>query len=133
MINPLNDKEFIKKLDIHHQRELYAKIISLTMDELPVEEISGQVSQGTISIDGTSAVRRTCSLTMVADRVNINEYYWSFTTKFKLFIGLKIPQDLKQEYENHETYTIDERSGRPVLNGEVTLKYEEYPDIIWFP
>lgn len=133
MINPLNDKEFIKKLDIHHQRELYAKIISLTMDELPVEEISGQVSQGTISIDGTSAVRRTCSLTMVADRVNINEYYWSFTTKFKLFIGLKIPQDLKQEYENHETYTIDERSGRPVLNGEVTLKYEEYPDIVWFP
>ena len=30
--------QIIKKLDIHHQRELYAKIISLTMDELPVEE-----------------------------------------------------------------------------------------------
>jgi len=41
MINPLNDKEFIKKLDKNNQRELYAKIISLTTDELPVEEISG--------------------------------------------------------------------------------------------
>ena len=133
MINPLNDKEFIKKLDKHNQRELYAKIISLTMDELPVEEISGKVSQGTISIDGTSAVRRTCSLTLVADRLNINEYYWSFTTKFKLYIGLKVPQDIKREYENHQTYTLDAISGRPILNGEVTLKYEDYPDIIWFP
>lgn len=133
MINPLNDKEFIKKLDQNHQREIYARIVSLTMDELPVEEISGKVSQGTISIDGTSAVRRTCSLTLIADRLNINEYYWSFTTKFKLYIGLKVPQDLKKEYENHQTYTLDAMSGRPILNGEVTLKYEEYPDIIWFP
>lgn len=133
MINPLNDKEFIKKLDQNHQREIYARIVSLTMDELPVEEISGKVSQGTISIDGTSAVRRTCSLTLIADRLNINEYYWSFTTKFKLYIGLKVPQDLKREYENHQTYTLDAMSGRPILNGEVTLKYEEYPDIIWFP
>lgn len=133
MINPLNDKEFIKKLDQNHQREIYARIISLTMDELPVEEISGKVSQGTISIDGTSAVRRTCSLTLIADRLNINEYYWSFTTKFKLYIGLKVPQDLKREYENHQTYTLDAMSGRPILNGEVTLKYEEYPDIVWFP
>lgn len=133
MINPLNDKEFIKKLDQNHQREIYARIVSLTMDELPVEEISGKVSQGTISIDGTSAVRRTCSLTLIADRLNINEYYWSFTTKFKLYIGLKVPQDLKREYENHQTYTLDAMSGRPILNGEVTLKYEEYPDIVWFP
>ena len=99
MINPLMDKEFLRKLDRNNQREIYAKIISLNMDELPIEEISGKVSQGTISIDGTSAVRRTCSLTMVADRVNINEYYWSFTTKFKLYIGLKVPKDLRFEYE----------------------------------
>jgi len=36
---------------------------------------------------------------MVADRVNINEYYWSFTTRFKLYIGLKIPKDLKEKYQ----------------------------------
>lgn len=133
MINPLNDKEFIKKLDKNHQRELYAKIISLTTDELPVEEISGQVSQGTISIDGTSAVRRTCSLTIVADRVNINEYYWSFTTKFKLLIGLKVPDDLKLEEKQRLGYTIDNETGKPVLNGAVEYKYQEYPDIVWFP
>ena len=86
MINPLNDKEFIKKLDQNHQREIYARIVSLTMDELPVEEISGKVSQGTISIDGTSAVRRTCSLTIISDRVNINNYYWGLSNKFKLYL-----------------------------------------------
>lgn len=133
MINPLMDKEFLRKLDRNNQREVYAKIISLNMDELPIEEISGKVSQGTISIDGTSAVRRTCSLTMVADRVNINEYYWSFTTKFKLYIGLKVPKDLRLEYEKTSLMTVDSLTGTPVLNGEVRYPYGEYPEIIWFP
>ena len=79
-MNVLLDKEFIEALDKNNEREVYARIISLTMDECPIEEISGKVSQGTLSIDGTSAVRRTCSLTIVSDRVNINDYYWSFTT-----------------------------------------------------
>jgi len=99
MKNPLLDKQFIEALDKHNQRELYAKIVSLTIDEKPIEEISGKVSQGTLSIDGSSAVRRTCSLTLIADRVNINEYYWSFTTKFKLYIGLKVPKSLKDKYK----------------------------------
>jgi len=96
MKNPLLDKEFIKLLDKNNLREVYAKIISLNKDELPVEEISGKVSQGSLSIDGSSAVRRTCSLTIVSERVNINEYYWSFNTKFKLYLGLKVPKDLRE-------------------------------------
>ena len=133
MIDPLQDKVFIEKLDKNNQREIYAKIISLNMDELPIEEISGKVSQGTISVDGASAVRRTCSLTIVADRVNINEYYWSFTTKFKLLIGLKVPEDLKLEYKEQTVQTIDSVTGAPVVNGKIIYPYEHYPDIVWFP
>jgi hypothetical protein len=56
---------------------------------VPTEEITGRVtSGGSINVDGTSAVRRSCSLTMVAKDVNINDFYWGLHSKFQLFIGL---------------------------------------------
>jgi hypothetical protein len=60
------------------------------------------VTQGSINLDGASAVRRTCSLTFVAKDFNYSNYLWGLNTKFKLEIGV----------EN----TID----------------SAYPDIIWF-
>ncbi len=133
-MNVLLDKEFIEALDKNNEREVYARIISLTMDECPIEEITGKVSQGTLSIDGTSAVRRTCSLTIISDRVDINEYYWGFTTKFKLDIGLKIPPDIKNQHELGMTLSgEDSATGHFFLNGELVYPYEAYPDIVWFP
>jgi hypothetical protein len=55
-----------------------------------------------VNIDGASAIRRTCSLTMVAKDVNINNTYWALKNKFKLEVGVK--------------NVID----------------SQYPDIIWF-
>lgn len=133
MKNPLLDKQFIEALDKYNQRELYAKIVSLTIDEKPIEEISGKVSQGTLSIDGSSAVRRTCSLTLIADRVNINEYYWSFTTKFKLYIGLKVPKSLKDKYKIQQEVYLDKKTGDITLLNNNEKLYDEYPNIIWFP
>jgi hypothetical protein len=46
------------------------------------------VTGGSINIDGASAVRRSCSLTMVAQDFNYNDYYWGLNTKFKLEIGV---------------------------------------------
>lgn len=100
--NPLLDNIFLEKLFTAYDREIYAKITALNFDEFPTEEISGKVTGGSINVDGTSACRRTCSLTLVANEVNINDYYWGLNTKFELQIGLT----------NH----IDEK----------------YPDIIWF-
>lgn len=102
MKNPLYDKDFLYELDQQHNRETYAKIVALTFEENPVEQIEGKVTGGSINIDGTSSVRRTCNLTLVAQDVNINNYYWGLTNKFSLEIGLK--------------NTIN----------------PEYPDIIWF-
>jgi len=96
----LMDKEFIDLLDHDNQREIYARIVSLNTDELPVEEISGKITQGSMNIDGTSAIRRSCSLTIVANRVDINEYYWGFSTKFKLYIGLKVPDHIRNKYSD---------------------------------
>lgn len=101
--NYLLDTDFLSQLDLAQEKEIYVKIISLTLDEEPLQEISGKATGGSISIDGKSAVRRTCSLTMTTDEININSFYWGLHTKFKLFLGLK---------------------------NKINSKY---PDIIWFP
>ena len=101
--NPLLDTNFLKQLDLENQKEIFVKIISLNQNEEPIEAIEGRATGGSINIDGSSAVRRTCSISLVADGVNITDVYWGLTTKFSLWIGL--------------TNNID----------------EEYEKIIWFP
>ena len=101
--NPLLDNDFLNQLNEYSEREIYVKIIALDMDENPMDEISGHVTQGSISLDGSSAVRRTCSLPMVAEDININEYYWGLHTKVKISLGMK------------------------------NFVNDEYSDIIWFP
>jgi hypothetical protein len=102
-MNVLLDKDFLKELDNFNSREIYARITALTANELPIEMIEGRITGGSINIDGTSAVRRTCSLSLVAQDININELYWGLESKIKLEIGLK------------------------------NFINPNYPDIIWFP
>lgn len=102
MKNPFQDKEFLYNLNQDRHKEIYAKIISLSFDEKPLEQIEGRVTSGSINIDGTSTVRRTCNLTLIAKDVNITDFYWGVSNKFTLEIGLK----------NN-------------IN-------KDYPDIIWF-
>lgn len=96
------DKEFLRKLDSLHEREVYARIELMTFDELPIETIEGKITTGSINIDGSSAVRRSCSLTMVTNDQLYKQYMWGLKSKFNLAVGLK--------------NTID----------------SNYPDIIWF-
>ena len=97
------DKDFLLQLDNNREKEVYAKIIALSFQEDPIEQIEGRITSGSVNIDGNSAVRRTCSLSLIADELNINDFLWGIKTKFKLEIGLK--------------NNID----------------SQYPDIIWFP
>lgn len=89
MLNSLYDKDFLLKLDKQKNKIIYAKITALQFNESPIETIEGRVTGGSINIDGASAVRRTCSLTMVAQDFNYNDYYWGMNTKFKLEIGVQ--------------------------------------------
>ena len=85
-------KEYIEVLDARltqdRHKEIYAKIIALNQEEEPIEQIEGQVTGGSVSLDGSSNVRRSCNLTMVTNNIDINSYYWGIKNKFKLFIGL---------------------------------------------
>ena len=85
----LLDNDFLINLDNYKQRELWVKIIALTLNEEPVEEITGRITGGSISVDGSSKLRRSCSLNLVSDHLNINEYLWGLNTKVKISIGMK--------------------------------------------
>jgi len=100
--NSTDYRQFLLDLDKSKTKTVYAKITALRFDESPIETIEGRVTQGSINLDGDSAVRRTCSLTIVANEFNYQDYVWGMNTKFKLEVGLK-----------------------NTLN-------KKYPDIIWF-
>jgi hypothetical protein len=83
------DKDFLLSLDKMKEREIYAKVTALNFQEFPIATIEGRITSGSINVDGDSAVRRTCSLSLVANNFDYNNYIWGLNTKFKLEIGLK--------------------------------------------
>lgn len=104
----LKDSVFLKKFDELKLKEQYVKLIVLTFDEMPIQEIQGKVTGGNLTLDGSSGMRRTGNLSMIAD-----EYENDLTdTKHLLSINKKVE----------------------VLIGFVntTNKYTEY-DMLWFP
>lgn len=109
MFDYLNDMEFLKKLDKMNIRVQYAKIVLLSFDEKPIREIQGDIKSGTLNVNGSSSVRRTINLTMMASFENSNiediDNEISINKKVKVFIGYKNP----------------------------FKSYEKYGNIIWFP
>lgn len=88
---------FLDNLFTQTNRTIYAKIISLNLDGRPQEEISGRVSQGgSINVDGKSAVRRSCNLTLTTENQNITPFFWAMHSKFKVEIGLLNTVDKSQ-------------------------------------
>lgn len=110
MFEYLNDMDFLTQLDKLHMRVQYAKIILLSFkDEEPIKEIQGFITSGNLSVNGSSAIRRTINLTMLASIDNSNlediDNEISINKKIKVLIG----------YDN------------PLKS------YKNYGDIIWFP
>lgn len=96
----ITDKDFLKELDKSKDKTIYVKITALNLKEQPVQSIEGHATGGSINVDGNSAVRRTCSLTMAVDQKNpvIDDVYWSFKNKFRLDIGVN--NSINTNYSN---------------------------------
>ena len=105
----LNDADFIKNIDTQHLQKQYVKITLLDWNENPIQEIQGLASGGSISVNGDSAVRRTCSLTMVVK----GEEFAITSAKNLISIGRKAYIEIG------------------VSNNTDKFK-KEYP-IVWFP
>ena len=70
MYEYLKDSAFLLKLDRLKIRKEHIKITVLSFDEKPIKEIQGIATDGSANVDGTSSMRRTVSLTMLADNTN---------------------------------------------------------------
>lgn len=105
----LTDEEFLQEIDNTHLKEQFAKITVLDWEENPIQDIQGVVTGGSINIDGKSAVRRTCNLS-----VFLNDTEYSGITNIDNLFSINKKIYLEIGYEN------------------ITDKYSQYP-IIWFP
>ena len=100
----LLDKEFLKRLDEYRDKKIMVKIISLNWDEEPIAEITGNITGGNINIDGSSAVRRTCNITLITNQMQIDSIHWSLRTKFTVEIGVKNDVYVGLSYVKRMTY-----------------------------
>ena len=66
-INFLKDASFLRQLDIENIKVYYVRILVLDKKEIPIRAIEGRVSAGSISINGSSCVRRTGNVTFLAE------------------------------------------------------------------
>ena len=107
--NGLKQKtNFLQEIDNFVNQKQYVKITLLNWNEEPIKEIQGELSGGSISKDGSSSVRCTCSLTAIVDRgeYNIEDSKMDFAINKKIYIECGI-----KNYSKH---------------------YKDYP-ILWFP
>lgn len=104
----LKDTSFLKEFNQIHLKEQYVKLTVLDFQEKPISEIAGLITGGNFNLDGSSAMRRTGNLTMVAD-----EFMYDLTTTRSLISINKKIQVLIGFTNNSNSYA-------------------DY-DIIWFP
>lgn len=107
----LKDSNFLKKIDEENVKEQKVKIILLDWDENPIREIEGFSQSGSISVDGASAMRRTCNLSMILDEENSDlsnitsvGNLFSINKKAVVLIGLKNTLKLDLEYSKYSDY-----------------------------
>ncbi len=101
-------REFLKKIDSFVNQKQYVRITLLNWDEEPLKEIQGELTSGTITKDGSSSVRRTCSLSASVGNgdYDIDDADYDFSINKKIFIEIGV-----------KNYTDE---------------YPQYP-ILWFP
>jgi hypothetical protein len=92
----LYSQDFLKKLDSQKNRIIYIRITSLDFNENPITSLEGRATGGSINIDGASAIRRTCQLTLITDKYDYNDLAWSMHNKFKVEIGVSNHIDFKE-------------------------------------
>ena len=100
----LKDPQFLKYVDELQAKEQYVRIVVLDWKtEKPLGEIQGKTSAGSNNLNGSSSVRRTASLTLVADDeiydiTNIKNLV-SINKKIKLEVGFKNTTSWYKQYE----------------------------------
>ena len=91
-------RHFLAKIDDFINQRQYVNITLLNWHEDPIKEIDGIIASGTITKDGNSSVRRTCSLScsVSGESYNIDDLNMDFSLNKKVFIEIGIRNDTDQ-------------------------------------
>lgn len=123
----LQDRRFLRELDNLKIKTQYVKITVLNWKEEPLQQVQGKVISGSINLDGSSSMRRTATLSIVAqqkenDLANV-DHLFSLNKKCKLELGIV------NTVPNYEFQIISNNDPVPVV-----IDYKKkYGNIIWFP
>lgn len=128
MTNFLNDKRFLRQIDRLRIKEQYVRLTILSWSEESISEIQGKVLSGSVTLDGSSSLRRTANLTLLTD-----SHYNDLTT---LNNDIAINKKVKMELGILNTvpsyfYQTENDSG--VLENHEINYQEKYGNIVWFP
>jgi hypothetical protein len=121
----LNDENFLKQVDQYPRHEIFIKIYILDFKtEKVTASIEGRSTGGNINLSGSSSMRRTGSVTLIADPRNVETYgsNWSDLAKITSIENLiSINKKVKIEigYKNPFIHLGD-------------AYYSNYP-VLWFP
>ena len=126
-----------KQFDKEHDKVHYAKITVLSSSEETIGEIQGIITGGTINVNGSSSIRRTGSLQMIANESNRKitdvDNLISINKRIKVEIGLQ-----NEEY-NHGAivwfnlghYVITNASINHALQGtNISLNIKDYAALL---
>lgn len=98
----LKDSSFLKQFDKIRLKQQFVKILVLTFDQVPIQQIHGKVTGGSISLDGSSSMRRTCNISLVIDndqKISDNiKNLLSINKKIRISIGFTNVTDKYQDY-----------------------------------
>lgn len=104
----LERRNFLSKIDSFVNQKRYVKITLLNWQEEPLKEIEGVITGGSMTFDGSSAVRRTCTMTTAVDATSY---------------------DVE---DADEDFAIDKKIYLEIGIVNYTKEYPEYP-VLWFP
>ena len=104
----LKDSSFLKQFDKVKLKQQFVKILVLNFNEVPIQQIQGKVTGGSITLDGSSSMRRTCNINLVIDNDQ------RILDNIKNLLGINKKIQISIGFTN------------------VTDKYQNYP-ILWFP
>lgn len=121
----LEDKEFLKRLDLEQRKVQYVKLTLLDFrSETPIAYLEGIATGGTVNLNGTSNIRRTmsCSLLVIPDGISrqasTETIKYGNITEIENLISLNKKIRAEVGFKNTLAWDVD-----------------CYPDqdIIWFP
>ena len=88
-----NGGVFLRQVFAQQMQTKYARVTPKNIVTGEEAELIGEITQGSVNVDGKSAVRRSCNLTFITNDVKgtITNSSWALKTKFQLDVGVVAP------------------------------------------